>query len=227
IAARLAQQYKVPTITYDVPTNLKKGVVSYVTTSSQEGAYLAGILAAKMTKTHKVGIVISAADDNWYKMSGGFAAGFRSVDKTSKIFFATVSPTGYDDAATGKRVASSVIAQGADVLFTMGDNASFGYLQAIESASVGHKVWMIGDIGDMTPIDKKHVFLSSVLWNFKGVFTQAIKDVNNGTYGTHGYNLSLKNGGISLLKSKNIQVAVWSQIQTAQAKIKAGKISIP
>ena len=51
IATRLAQQYKVPMITYDVPTNLNKGLVSYITTSSQEGAYLAGILAAKTTKT--------------------------------------------------------------------------------------------------------------------------------------------------------------------------------
>jgi basic membrane protein A len=227
IAARLAKQYKVPMITYDVPTNLAKGYVSYITTSSQEGSYLAGILAAKMTKTHKVGIVISAADDNWYKMSGGFAAGFRSVDKSSKIFFATVSPTGYDDAAGGKRVASSVIAQGADVLFTMGDNASFGYLQAIESAKVGHKVWMIGDIGDMTPIDKNHVFLSSVLWDFTKTFKQAITDIDAGTYGTHGYDLNLKNGGISLLRTKSIPAAVWSAIQKAKAQILAGKIKIP
>jgi basic membrane protein A len=227
IAARLAKQYKVPMITYDVPTNLTKGYVSYITTSSQQGAYLAGILAAKTTKTHKVGIVISAADDNWYKMSGGFAAGFRSVDKTSKIFFATVSPTGYDDAAGGKRVATSVIAQGADVLFTMGDNASFGYLQAIETAKVGHKVWMIGDIGDMTPIDKKGVFLSSVLWDFTGTYKQAIKDINAGTYGTHGYDLSLGNGGISLLHSKYISGATWAQIQKAKAQIMAGKIKIP
>lgn len=226
IASRLAQQYKVPMITYDVPTNLKKGYVSYITTSSQEGAYLAGILAAKMTKTHKVGIVISAADDNWYKMSGGFAQGFRSVDKTSKIFFATISPTGYDDAAGGKRVATSVIAQGADVLFTMGDNASFGYLQAVESAKVGHKVWMIGDIGDMTPIDKNHVFLSSVLWSFDKTFTQAVKDVNSGTYGTHGYNLDLKNGGVSLLKTKYIPASVWAAVGKAKAQILAGKIKI-
>jgi len=226
IAARLAQQYKVPMITYDVPSNLKKGVLSYITTSSQEGAYLAGILAAKMTKTHKVGIIISAADDNWYKMSGGFAQGFRSVDKKSKIYFATISPTGYDDAAGGKRVASSVIAQGADVLFTMGDDASFGYLQAIESAKVGHKVWMIGDIGNMSPIDKHHVFLSSVLWNFTKVFTQAIKDVNNGTYGTHGYNLDLKNGGISLLKTKYIPKAAWAAVLKAKKGILSGKIKI-
>jgi basic membrane protein A and related proteins len=226
IAARLAQQYKVPTITYDVPTNLKKGYVSYITTSSEQAAYLAGILAAKTTKAHKVGIVISAADDNWYKMSGGFAQGFRSVDKTSKIFFATISPTGYDDAAGGKRVANSVIAQGADVLFTMGDNASFGYLQAAESAKVGHKVWMIGDIGNMTPIDKNHVFLSSVLWNFSKTFTQAVKDVKAGTYGTHGYNLDLKNGGVSLLKSKYISASTWSAVKKAQQQILSGKVKI-
>lgn len=226
IAARLAQQFKVPMLTYDVPTNLKKGYVSYVTTSSEQAAYLAGILAAKTTKTHKVGIVISAADDNWYKMAGGFAQGFRSVDKTSKIYFATISPTGYDDAAGGKRVANSVIAQGADVLFTMGDNASFGYLQAAESAKVGHKVWMIGDIGNMSPIDKNHVFLSSVLWNFTKTFTQAVKDVNAGTYGTHGYNLDLKNGGVSLLKSKYIPAATWNAVNQAKAQILAGKVKV-
>jgi basic membrane protein A len=227
IAARLAKQYKVPTITYDVPTNLAKGLVSYVTTSSQQGAYLAGILAAKTTKTHQVGIIISASDPNWYKMSGGFAAGFRSLDKTSQIFFATVSPTGYDDAAGGKRVANSVIAQGADVIFAMGDNASFGYLQAIETAKVGHKVWFIGDIGDMTPIDKNHVFLSSVLWNFTDTFKQAIKDINAGTYGTHGYDLSLTNGGISLLKSKYIPAATWAAVTAAKAKIMSGAIKVP
>ena len=225
IAARLSQQYKVPMITYDVKSNLHKGTTSYITTSSQQGAYLAGILAAKTTKTHKVGIVISAADDNWYKMSGGFVQGFRHVNKKAKIFFATISPTGYDDVAGGKRVATSVIAQGADVLFTMGDNASFGYLQAIGSAKVGHKVWMIGDIGNMTPIDKHHVFLSSVLWSFTKVFKQAINDVNSGRYGTHGYNLTLKNG-ISLLKTKYIPTKTWKAITKAKAQILSGKIKI-
>jgi simple sugar transport system substrate-binding protein len=225
IAARLSQQYKVPMITYDVKSNLHKGTTSYITTSSQQGAYLAGILAAKTTKTHKVGIIISAADDNWYKMSGGFVQGFKSVDKKDKIYFATISPTGYDDVAGGKRVASSVIAQGADVLFTMGDQASFGYLQAIGSAKVGHKVWMIGDIGNMTPVDKHHVFLSSVMWDFHKIFKQAIGDVNNGTYGTHGYNLTLKNG-ISLLKTKYIPKKTWTAITKAQSKILAGKIKI-
>jgi basic membrane protein A and related proteins len=227
VASRIAQQYKVPIMTYDIPTMLAKNYVSNITTESQEGSYLAGILAARTTKTHTVGIVISASDPNWYKMSGGFAAGVRSVDKSVKIKFATISPTGYDDAAGGKRVAASIVAQGADVILTMGDGATFGYLQAIETAKVGHKVWMIGDIGDLTPIDKNKVFLSSVLWTFTNAYKAAIADINKGTYGTHGYKLTLKNGGISLLRTKYIPTSVWKEIGRAKLGIVSGKIKVP
>jgi basic membrane protein A and related proteins len=227
VASRIAQQYKVPVITYDIPTMLVKNYVSNITTESQQGSYLAGILAARMTMTHKVGIVISASDPNWYKMSGGFVAGVRSISKNTKIVFATIGPAAYDDAAGGKRAANSVIAQGADVILTMGDGATFGYLQAIETAKVGHKVWMIGDIGNLAPIDKKHVFLSSVLWTFTNAFKAAIEDINKGTYGTHGYSLTLKNGGISLLRTKYIPTSVWKEIGRAKLGIVKGTIKVP
>jgi simple sugar transport system substrate-binding protein len=160
-------------------------------------------------------------------MSGGFAAGVRSVSKTDKMVFATVSPTGYDDSAGGKRVATTVINSGADVVFGMGDGASFGYLQAIETANPGHKVWFIGDIGDMTPIDKKKVLLSSVLWDFTNAFKKAIGDVNNGTFGEKGYNLDLKNGGISLLRTTYIPTDVWAKVGKAKAGIVSGAIKVP
>ena len=120
-----------------------------------------------------------------------------------------------------------MIATGADVIFGMGDNASFGYLQGIETAKAGHKVWFIGDIGSMGPIDKKHVLLSSVLWSFTRAFKRAISDINAGTYGTHGYNLTLSNGGISLLKTRFIPANVWAQIQTAKAGVMNGTIKVP
>jgi basic membrane protein A len=226
-AQRIAQQYKVPMITYDIPTLLSKGVLSNITTSSQQGAYLAGILAAETTKTNKIGVIISASDTNWYKMTGGFAAGAHSIKPGLPIVFAEIGSAAYDDAAGGKRVAASVIATGADVIFAMGDGASFGYLQAIGSAHAGHKVWYIGDIGSMTPIDTNHVLLSSVLWNFAGAYKQAIADIKNGTFGTHGYQLTLGNGGISLLQTSYIPASVWSKIQTAQQGIIAGSVKVP
>src|SRR6266851_3181886 len=79
-ARQVAIQYHVPIMTYDIPTELVPNLVSNITTSAQQGGYLAGILAARMTKTNTVGIVISASDTNWYEMSGGFAAGVHSVN---------------------------------------------------------------------------------------------------------------------------------------------------
>jgi basic membrane protein A and related proteins len=226
-AQRVAQQYHVPMITYDIPSLLSKGSLSNITTSSQQGAYLAGILAADTTKTSKVGVIISAADTNWYEMTGGYAAGVHSVNPKIQIVFGQIGPASYDDAAGGKRVATSMIASGADVIFAMGDLASFGYLQAIGTAHPGHKLWYIGDIGDMTPIDTGHVLLSSVLWSFTGVYKQALQDIKAGTFGTHGYNLTLANGGISLLHSSYIPASVWAKIQTAQTGIENGTIKVP
>ena len=226
-AKQVAMQYHVPVMTYDIPNELVPGLVSNITTSAQQGGYLAGILAAKTTKTNTVGIVISASDTNWYLMSGGFAAGVHSVNPKVTIRFAEIGSAAYDDSAGGKRVAQTLMSAGADVIFGMGDDASFGYLQAISNANVGHKVWYIGDIGNITPIDTKHVLLSSELWNFQNAFDQAVKDITNGTYGRHGYNLDLANGGISLLKTTYIPADVWSQIQTAQQKIISGQLTVP
>jgi basic membrane protein A len=226
-AKQVAMQYHVPIMTYDIATELVPGLVSNITTSGQQGGYLAGILAAKMTKTMTVGIVVSASDTNWFEMSGGFAAGVHSANPKVKIRFAEIGSAAYDDSAGGKRVAQTLMSAGADVIFGMGDDASFGYLQAVSNANVGHKVWYIGDIGDIGPIDTKHVLLSSELWNFQGAFTQAVKDIKDGTYGRHGYNLDLANGGISLLKTSYIPAGVWSEIQAAQQKIISGQLTVP
>src|SRR5260370_8517950 len=158
-------------MTYDIPNELVPGLVSNITTSAQQGGYLAGILAARMTKTMTVGIVSSASDTNWYEMRGGFAAGVHSVNPKVKIRFAEIGPAAYDDSAGGKRVAQTLMSAGADVIFGMGDDASFGYLQAISNANVGHKVWYIRAIGNIGPIHTQHVLLPPELCNFPRTFT--------------------------------------------------------
>ena len=226
-AKQVAKQTKVPFVTYDIPTYNSPGTLTNITTSSQQGSYLAGILAAKTTKTGTIGVVISAADTNWYEMEGGYIAGARSVNPKITVKLAQIGPASYDDSAGGKRVATSVIAAGADVIFAMGDGASVGYLQAISTAKAGHKVWYIGDIGDYTPIDTAHVFLSSVLWNFTTAYKTFIGEIEHGTFGHKGYNLTLANGGISLLHSKYISSSVWAQIAKAQTGVENGTIKVP
>ncbi len=229
-APKFAAENNIPVIVYDDPTASKPGLVADIETNSQQGAYLAGVLAAKTSKTGKLGIVISADDTNWHKQAGGFVAGAKSVNPAIKFLQATIGQAGYADAAGGKRVTLTLISGGADVIFGMGDGASFGMLQAVETAKPpagADKVWFIDVIGDKTTVDKKGVLLSSVLWNFQGAFEQAVKDINAGTFGNQGYTLDVANGGISLLQTANISADVWAAVQTALDGIKGGTIAVP
>jgi len=222
--ARVAAATGVPVLVDDVESNVP-GKVGTLVTHANEGAYLAGVLAAKTTKTKKVSVVISADDPNWFMMAGGFAYGVHSVDKKIKVILGQVGPAAYGDSAGGKRVTDQVIAAGADVVMGLGDGATFGYLQSVESAK--SKVWFIAAIGDLTPIDTKNVVLSSVLWNFDGAYKAAITDINAGTFGTHDYLLDLKGGGIAMQKTKNISAATWAALQKASANVVSGKTKIP
>jgi len=53
-----------------------------------------------------------------------------------KILYAVIGPAAYDDKAGGKRVTDQLIGAGADVIFGQGDGASFGMVQAVETASL-------------------------------------------------------------------------------------------
>ena len=212
-------------ISYDNPKNLIKDYMSDIETSSQDGAYLAGVLAAKKSTTGKLGIVISAADTNWYKQSGGFVAGARSVNPDVKFSFAQVGQAAYDDAAGGKRVMQATIASGADVDLRHGRRRDAGLHPGGRDVR-SKKVWFIDVIGNPTPIDKKGAVLSSVLWDFSKVFKAAIADINAGTYGTHFYTLGLNNG-VSLLQTKYINGPTWKLIQQTRKGIINGSIKVP
>ena len=229
VAPRVAEQFNIPTLVFDNPKATKANLVADIETSSQQGAYLAGILAASVTKTGRLGIVVSAADTNWFKQAGGFAAGARSVNKSIKFKFAQIGPAGYADAAGGKRVTSTVIAAGADIVFGMGDGSSFGMMQAVETAKApkgAKKVYFIDVIGNKSKIDKKGVLLSSVLWDFTPIFKQAIADVNAGKFGLAGYNLTVKNG-LSLLKTNKAPASAWAKVSAAQKRIASGALKVP
>lgn len=223
-APEVAAQTGVPMVVWDNPAATEPGLVADAGTASQEGAYLAGVLAAETSKAGHLGIVISADDVNWNKQAGGFVAGARSVDENIEIEMAQIGQAGYADTAGGKRVTEAVIANGADVIFGMGDGSTFGMIQAVENAD---GVQFIDVIGDKSEIDESGILLSSVLWNFEGVIESAIEDIGDGTFGEEPYELNLENGGISLLRTDQIDDETWNRIEEVRQQIIDGEIEVP
>lgn len=223
-APDVATQTEVPHLIWDNPEAAEPGLIANAEAQGQGGGYLAGVLAANASESGTLGIVISADDTNWNRMAGGFVKGAQSVDPDVKIRLVQIGQAGYADTAGGKRVTEQVIADGADVIFGMGDGSSFGMIQAVEAAD---GVQFIDVIGDKTEIDDQGILLSSVLWNFDVVFNQAIEDINAGTFGEENYALDLENEGISLLQTDQIDEEAWQKVQDARDAIIAGEVEVP
>ena len=223
-APDVSLQTDVPSLIWDNPEAAEPGLVANAEAQGQGGGYLAGVLAAETSKSGTLGIVISADDTNWNRMAGGFVKGAQSVNPDIKIRLAQIGQAGYADTAGGKRVTEQVIADGADVIFGMGDGSSFGMIQAVEAAD---GVMFIDVIGDKTKIDKQGILLSSVLWNFDVLFNQALDDIAAGTFGETNYALDLENKGISLLQTDQIDDAAWQSVEKAREAIVNGDVKVP
>lgn len=195
--------------------------------TAEKGAYLAGVLAAKMTKTKVLGIVVSSESPNWNAQSAGFAQGVRATSPEIELRYAIIGPAAYADVAGARRVTESVIASNADIIFGQGNGSSFGMIQAVETVTPpsGEKVWFIDVIGDKTSLDKGHL-LSSVIWDMAPVFTQMVEDVRADVFGTTTYALALEDGSQRLLQTDHIPAEMWAELEAVKAQIIAGEITV-
>jgi basic membrane protein A and related proteins len=225
-----AQQESVKVAVIENPGAVMPNLISDIETQAQEVAYLAGVLAAKTTKTGTVGIVASAEPPTWNYMTVGFAEGVKATRADAKVLYNVLgsSDDPYSDSAGAKRVTEQQLAAGADIVFGMGDGASFGMIEAIRDhnrSTPNAPALFIDVIGDKSK-DYSDVLLTSVVFDYQGVYTQMIADIAAGTFGKV-YTMDVKNGGVRLLDlPASVPQDVKDAITQAQADIVAGTIKV-
>lgn len=223
----IAEETGVPVAIVDSPEALKKGLVADYTLSGHEGAWIAGRIAAKMTTTGTVGIVVSGEPPSWNSQSAGFAQGVRAENPDVKVLYAVIGPAAYSDVAGGNRVTTSVIAAGADIIFGQGNGSSLGMLQAVETnkATDGSDVLFIDVIGDKSSLDKGNL-LTSVVWDMTPVYSAMISDLKEGTFGTKHYAISVADDSVKLLKTPQMPEDMWSEAMKLREQIVSGEVSL-
>lgn len=204
------------------------GLIADIETQAQEVAYQAGVLAGKVTKTGTVGVVVSGEPPTWNYMTVGFAEGLKASKPDANMLYSVIGEAAYDDAAGAKSVTEQQLAANADVIFGMGDGASFGMIQAIDehNAAGGEKVWFIDVIGDKTEIDTNKSLLSSVVFDYKGIYRQMIEDIERDEFGKT-YVMDVRNGGVRLLDlPAEIGDDVKQAVETARRDIVDNRITV-
>jgi basic membrane protein A and related proteins len=226
-APEIGAEAHIPVAIVDRPQDSKPGAVADYTVSGHEGAYLAGVMAVKMTQTRVVAIVVAAESPPWNSQSAAFAQGVKATDPGVKVLYAVVGAAAYSDVAGGRRVTESVIGAGSDVVFGQGDRSAFGMLQAVETKKSinGGTVWFIDEIGDKSSMDKGNL-LSSVVWNLVPVYSAMIEDLKANKFGTHAYTIQLADDSVHMLHTKHIPDPVWADVEAQRKLIVDGKLKI-
>jgi simple sugar transport system substrate-binding protein len=216
--------------TMDSKTAVKAnpGLVANINNRGQGGAYLAGVAAGKMTRTGVVGIVLSGEIPGWNHQSAGFMEGLHSVKPDAKLLYNLIGDAAYEDAAGAKRNVETQIAAGADVVFGQGDGASFGMIAACSEnkAKDGGKVWFIDVIGDKRSADTAGVLLTSVLWDFSGLYEEMFISMYSGTFGKEHYRTLANNGARLMDFHPEVPESVRNAVEKARQDIIAGKTKV-
>ncbi|MFQ5794434.1 MAG: BMP family protein [Candidatus Bipolaricaulia bacterium] len=228
VCPEVAQQTGLKVVIVENMPAVTPNLVADYETQAQEGAYLAGVLAGMITRTNTVGVVVSAEPPTWNFMTVGFAEGVHSVNPSARLLYNVIGDAAYEDAAGAKRNTEAQIAAGADVVFGQGDGATFGMLQAVQEneATDGGKVWFIDVIGDKRTIDPTNSILTSVLFDYSGIFSAMVNNIRDGTFGKI-HTMTVQNGGVRLLAPPaTISVEARTALAQAEADLLTGRVVV-
>lgn len=210
--------------------------VASITFSDNEAAYLAGVAAAKTTKTKQVGFVGGMEGTVVKRFETGFEAGVKAVDPSIKI---RVTYAGsFADAAKGKTIAAAQYAEGADVIYQAAGGTGAGVFNEAKSINEkrneADKVWVIGvdrdqrEEGNYTSKDgeKANFVLTSSIKEVGQALRQFAKKTSKGNFpGGKVTTFGLKEGGVNLL-TDTLPKETKSAVETAKKAIIKGDITV-
>ncbi|CAN5891268.1 BMP family ABC transporter substrate-binding protein [soil metagenome] len=176
-----------------------------------EGAYMAGVIAGKMTKTNTVGVVGSVPIPEVIRNINSFTLGAQSVNPKVKTKVVWVNQ--WFDPPKETEAAQSLINGGADVLMQNTDSPA-----VLQTAEKNGK-YAFGWDSDMTAYGPKAHLASSII-NWAPYYIKATKDALEGTWkGGEASWWGVKEGAIDIVSISDV---VPADAKEAVEKVKAG-----
>ncbi len=187
----------------------------------QEPAYLSGMIAGGMTKSHKIGMVGGFPIPEVNRLMNAFMAGAKETNP--KVEFMVSFINSWFDPPKAKEAAFAMIDKGADVMYA----ERFGVADAAkEKGKLA--------IGNVINTQDKYpdTVVASALWNMEPTIDLAIKNVKAGSFKAEDYGpySTMKHKGSELAPlgsfEKKIPADVVSKVQAKEKAIRAGSFSV-
>ncbi|MFF9849993.1 BMP family lipoprotein [Streptomyces litmocidini] len=201
--------------------------------NEEQGSYLAGVAAAKASKTGTVGFIGGVEVPLIKKFEAGFAQGVKATNPKAKVLvqYLTQPPNfdGFSKPDLGKAAAQGQLDKGADVIYAAAGLAGAG---AIEATATAGK-WAIGVDSDQykqagLAAYKDHI-LTSVTKDVSGSVFNVIKSVKDGKPQTGEIRYGLAANGVGLADSNPAyqkMTDLIAAVDEAKKAIVDGKITV-
>ena len=210
--AKVAKQF--PKVTFEHATGYKqdKNLSTYLATS-YEGRYVGGFLAAKMTKSKKIGYIASFPIPEVLRDINAIQLALDKYNPGTEIKVVWVNS--WFDPGKEADAANALIDQGVDVVFQHTDSPA--PIQTAERRGV----YAIGYASDMAHFGPKAV-LTSIVNNWGPHYISSTKAVMDGTWKSQDYWGGLGTGTVELPISNLVPAEVKTEAEQIIATIKGG-----
>ncbi|MGC0384682.1 BMP family lipoprotein [Streptomyces sp. SAI-129] len=225
---------KYPDTTFGIVDSVVEGKnVASLVFAENEASYLAGVAAAKATKSKTVGFVGGVDVPLIHKFEAGFEQGVKDTDPKVKVLSQYLTQTaeegGFSSPDKGKAAAEGQIEKKADVVYAAAGLSGQGVIEAAAKA----KIWAIGVDSDQYKQEALAAYKDSIL-------TSALKDINGAVFalaesvegdkpltGTRTFDLKSDGVGLSDSNPKFAEVpGATEAVEKAKAGIVDGSIKV-
>ena len=188
-----------------------------------DASYLAGILAASVTKTKKIATLGGTALPPVVESFRAFEQGAHAVDSSVHVISSYIG--NWDDVSAGKEQALAQIAQGADVIFQNADAAGLGVFQAARERNA----LVIGSNSNQNGV-APDVTLGSVVIDLPRAFLQIAREVKAKTFQPRVVELGEESRVVTLVLNPSmvgrIPASAHVRIDSLQALMLAGRYTV-
>jgi basic membrane protein A and related proteins len=210
-----------------------------LTFSTDQAAFLAGYVAASVTKTGKIGTFGGLNISTVTIFMNGFAAGilYYNQQNNTDVKLLGWNPakqnglfTGdFENQDNGRRVTETLLQQGADIILPVAGPVGLGAAAAVQAAGDAHMVWVDTD-GCVSAQQYCSLFITSIVKNMDVAVENSLKQGLDGTFKGGIYTGTLQNNGVGIAPfhdfDSQISADVKSQLTTIKQGIEDGSISV-
>jgi basic membrane protein A len=199
--------------------------VTSITFREQDGSFLAGALAAMMSKTKTIAFLGGIDIPLLRKFEAGFTAGAHEVDPHVNVLVKYVGS--FDDVASGKELAGVLFDQHADIVYAAAGKSGLGAFDQVRDRPNAYVIGVDSDQDSLVP----GKVLTSMIKHVDVAIFRIAQDTRSQKIPSGAVELGIKDGAIGLSPFTYTKAAIGparlAKLDTIRAAIVSGKIVPP